>query len=108
MTKKGLRASIGKKNLYKVILKDRVVKELDLDSNIEWVTIEIVESGAFQYGNHTAAKVSVLPATGEPERTTTYDTRYFVGSVDELANEIIIDWYGINLENFERVDTDEE
>ena len=100
----GLKSSIGQKVLYKVTLKDSIVKELDLDSNIEWVTLEVIPSGAFSYGNGTATRVTILPASGEPERTTTYDTRYFVGSIDEVAESIINDWYGSNLENYEKIE----
>ncbi len=103
--KVGLKSSIGQKVLYKITLTDSIVKELDLDSNVEWLTLEVISSGAFKYGNGTATRVTILPASGEPERTTTYDTRYFVGSIDEVAEAIITDWYGSNLENYEKIES---
>ena len=98
--------TIGDKALYKVTLSDYIVNELELDSNIEWVRFEIVESGAFNYGNHTATVVSILPANGDPEHSITYDTRYFIGSTDDVAETIIEDYYGKNLKSFEKIEED--
>ena len=96
--------TVGEKALYKVTLSDYIVNELELDSNVEWVKFEIVESGAFNYGNHTATVVSILPASGDPERSITYDTRYFIGSIEDVAETIIEEYYGKNLKSFEKIE----
>lgn len=64
----------------------------------EIMTIEITESGAFQYGNQTSTTVKIYRDGKEPNmRESTlhyYDTRYFDGGLDDLIESVVGELYG--------------
>ena len=53
----------------------------------------VEESGAFQYGNQTSTTVKITAPNGE-KSTEYYDTRYFVGELEDFAEQVIEDYLG--------------
>lgn len=62
------------------------------------MTIEITESGAFQYGNQTSTTVKIYRGKEEPSMMNGtmhyYDTRYFSGGLDDLIESVVGELYG--------------
>lgn len=62
------------------------------------MTIEITESGAFQYGNQTSATVKIYRGKEEPSMMNGtlhyYDTRYFSGGIDDMIESMVEEHFG--------------
>lgn len=92
--------NVGSKATYTVYLTDEIIKERDIPYKSFKVNFEVIESGAFQYGNQTS--VLWTPDTREGERRHIVDTRYWCGSFDECCEAILEQHYGRNIEHLEK------
>ena len=87
---------VGNKATYICHLTDEVVARRGLPYTSFEVSFEVVESGAFAYGNQTA---TIMTESTGAERY--FDTRYWHDSFEDLCHHLISDSYGKNVEKYE-------
>ena len=90
---------IGKKAFYRVWLTDETVNRCNCNKTLD-VSFEVIESGAFHYGNGTATVFTIA----EDRYEQVYDTRYWSSTFPKLCERIIEDYFGSNCEKAEEID----
>lgn len=94
----------GEKATFNIELTNKICKENHYDSNIATATVEVTESGAFDYGNGTSTVLTVTTPDGKTNKHI-YDTRYVHDPFDKFAWNLVADYVGDNMESIERTDT---
>lgn len=93
----------GQKATFNIELTEKICKENHYGSNIATATVEVKESGAFDYGNGTCTELIVNTPDGITSKHL-YDTRYVREEFDEFALNLIKDYCGDNIAHIERVE----
>ena len=89
---------IGDKAVYRIWLTDEEVSRCNCKKTLD-VEFDVIESGAFHYGNGTATVFKITDDRNEQ----VYDTRYWTSTFPHLCQRIIEDYFGSNCEKAEEI-----